>query len=98
MLKQSTYHNSNRVLHRLRHGERGVAAIMMAILFAVFIAFAGMVLDGGRIYFEKRRMQAAADAAAYGGALELRRGFRPNLNLETEIVTAGCDDSKLNGF
>ena len=83
---------------RSRRGERGVAAIMMAILFAVFIAFAGLVLDGGRIYFEKRRMQAAADAAAYGGALELRRGFRPNMNLEAEIITAGRDDSKLNGF
>jgi hypothetical protein len=71
---------------------------MMAILFAVFLAFCGLVLDGGRIYFEKRRMQAAADAAAYGGALELRRGFRPNLYLETEIVTAGRDDSKRNGF
>jgi len=70
---------------------------MMAILIALFLAFGGLVLDGGRIYFEKRRLQAAADAAAYGGALELKRGLRPNLNLETEIVTAGRDDARING-
>jgi hypothetical protein len=70
---------------------------MMAVLIALFLAFGGLVLDGGRIYFEKRRMQAAADAAAYGGALELKRGLRPNLNLEDEIITAGRVDARING-
>ncbi len=98
MLKQNTRKDLYFLLRRLRRDERGVAAFMMAILFAVFLAFGGLVLDGGRIYFEKRRMQAAADAAAYGAALELRRGIRPNLNLETEVITAGRDDADLNGF
>jgi len=91
-------YRKTRTLHRPRRGESGVAVIMMAILMGVFLAFGGLVLDGGRIYFEKRRMQAAADAAAYGGALELKRGLRPNLNLENEIIAAGRDDAKLNGF
>jgi len=73
--------------------ERGVAIIMMALLLALFLAFAGLVLDGGQMYFEKRRMQAAADAAAYGGALELKRGHP-----EMEIVTAGRDDASRNGL
>jgi hypothetical protein len=65
---------------------------MMTILFAVLLAFMGLVLDGGRIYFEKRRMQAAADAGAYGGAHELKRG-------STGLIeTAGKYDAKLNGF
>jgi hypothetical protein len=84
-------------LRERSRGERGIAVIMMAILIALFLAFGGLVLDGGRIYFEKRRMQAAADAAAYGGALELKRGLRPNLNLEDEIITAGRDDARING-
>ena len=98
MSKQDVRREQGSPLPRSRKRERGIAAVLMAILFAVFLAFGGLVLDGGRIYFEKRRMQAAADAAAYGGALELRRGVRPNLNLESEIVTAGRDDAELNGF
>jgi hypothetical protein len=72
--------------------------VMMAILFAVLLAIAGLVLDGGHIYFEKRHMQAAADAGAYGGAHELRRGSRPGLDVETAILQGGRYDAELNGY
>ncbi|HEY7616203.1 MAG TPA: pilus assembly protein TadG-related protein, partial [Terriglobales bacterium] len=36
--------------------------------------FAGLVFDGGMLYYEKRRMQSAADAGAMGGAWEIVRG------------------------
>ena len=75
-----------------RNSRRGIALPMMAILFAVLLAFMGLVLDGGRIYFEKRRMQAAADAGAYGGAQEVKR---KNLGM---VVDAGRYDTKINGF
>ena len=77
---------------RLRTDRRGIALPMMAILFAVLLAFMGLVLDGGRIYFEKRHMQAAADAGALGGAHEVLRG---NTGL---IVQSAHDSTVLNGY
>ena len=66
---------------------------MMAILFALLFSMSGLVLDGGTIYYKRRWMQAATDAAALGAAHELwlRR-------TATEAVAAGRDDAKLNGF
>ena len=55
-----------------RKSRRGVALPMMALLIAVLRAFAGLVLDGGRLYFEKRKVQAAADAGAFAGAHVIR--------------------------
>ena len=34
---------------------------MVSVLLVILIAMSGLVLDGGRIYFEKRRMPNAAD-------------------------------------
>jgi hypothetical protein len=65
---------------------------MMAVLFAALLAFMGLVLDGGRIYFEKRRMQFAADAGSYAGAHEVMRG---NDGL---VVLASRTDAGLNGY
>ena len=73
-----------------RKCRRGIAMPMMAILIAVFLAFAGLVLDGGLIYFEKRRMQFAADAGSYAGAHEL---FRGNMAL---IDSGARNDTRLN--
>jgi hypothetical protein len=66
---------------------------MLAIVVAVLFGFAGLVLDGGRMQFEKRHMQLAADAAAMGGAHELVTG-----STGQDIVDAARDDSELNGF
>ncbi len=73
--------------------RQGQIAPMLVILIAVLIAFTGIVLDGGRIQFEKRHMQLAADAAAMGGAHELVLGSTGNA-----IRDAARDDSELNGF
>ena len=45
-----------------------------AVTIFVVMAFAGLALDASYMYFHKRAMQTAADAGAYGGALELLRG------------------------
>ena len=69
---------------------------MMAVLAFTFLAFVALVTDGGLLLFHKRKMQAAADAAAWGGAQEVLRerrdwGF-------VNHVTAGREDAKRNGF
>ena len=73
--------------------RRGQIAPMLVIIIAVLFGFAGIVLDGGRMQFEKRAMQLAADAAAMGGAHELVAG-----STGQDIVNAARDDSELNGF
>ena len=65
---------------------------MFAIMFAGMLMFLGLVFDGGRLYYEKRRMQAAADAASRGAAFEILRGNTGYID------EAGKDDSALNGF
>ena len=69
---------------------------MMAILFFTFLAFLALVVDGGWILFEKRRMQGAADAAAWGGAQEVLRERREWKFIDEQI--AGQEDAKRNGY
>ena len=75
-----------------RDGRRGAMLIIFAAAFGLLLAFAGLTLDGGFLYYERQRAQAAADAGAYAGALELRRGST------SWIVPSAKDDAKLNGF
>jgi len=72
--------------------RRGAILPLFAVTFAALLLFLGLVADGGMIYFERRRAQVAADAAAYAGTLEL-------LHNNNAWVTASAKaDTKINGF
>lgn len=73
-------------------GERGFLSIMFALTAVVLIGFTGLAIDVGYMQWEKRRIQAAADAAAMGGLRELE------LSQTSLIATAGLNDAALNGF
>ena len=77
---------------RRRSGRRGIALPLMGLLLGVFLAFMTIILDGGYLYFEKRRMQLAADAGSWDGAWELLRGN------SGRIVSAGRYSARLNGY
>lgn len=77
---------------RFDQDTSGQTLVILAIIFAVLLAFMGLVFDGGRLYFEKRRMQAAADGGAMGAAWEL---YRRNPG---KVVSAARNDATLNGF
>ena len=64
----------------------------MGLLLGVFLAFMTIILDGGYLYFEKRRMQLAADAGSCDGAWELLR------DNSGRIVSAGRYSARLNGY
>ena len=51
--------------------ERGAIAILTGIVLAVCIGFAGLAIDVGIWYTQKRKLQLAADAGAVGGAFAL---------------------------
>ena len=49
-------------LHRT--GERGQAIVIVGFMVVVLIGFIGLAIDGGRLYWERRVLQNAVDAAA----------------------------------
>lgn len=65
----------NHRLHSLatprRAQQRGGVAIIVGLAMAVLTGFAGLALDGGRLYVNKTELQNAADACALAGAYEL---------------------------
>jgi hypothetical protein len=51
--------------------QRGTVAIIAAITLPILIGFAGLALDGGRLYLHKTELQNAADACALAASREL---------------------------
>jgi hypothetical protein len=54
--------------------ERGQVLVIFALGIAVLLAAAGVAMDAGRFYSERRSLQNAADAAALAAANALIRG------------------------
>jgi hypothetical protein len=77
---------------RGNRGEKGSIMFLGALTMVVVTAFMGLAVDACYMYYHRRAMQAAADAGAYGGALEILRGNSSN------ITSAAKNDSSLNGF
>jgi Flp pilus assembly protein TadG len=51
--------------------KRGQALLVLAFALLALVAFAGLAIDGGRLYTSRRQTQNAADASALAGAREL---------------------------
>lgn len=95
MMERSSFSGKvRRLCKKLKSDKRAIMLPMFALMFAAMLAFLGLLFDGGRMYFEKRRMQVAADAGARGGALDLLR-FGVG---SSYIDSGGKDDASLNGF
>lgn len=58
---------------RARRGERGQALVFFAVALTMLLAVGGLVLDGSNLQHNKRKLQNAADAAAFAGAYDLTR-------------------------
>ena len=82
---QTTRHRRN------KHREKGSIMILGAVSIFGVVAFMGLALDASYMYFHRRAMQTAADAGAYGGAMELLRG-------RSGTTAAAKYDTALNGF
>jgi hypothetical protein len=64
----------NRKDHPQRNHESGQVLVLVALSMLGLIATLGLVLDGGNIYLQRRRMQNAADAGSLAGARILALG------------------------
>jgi Flp pilus assembly protein TadG len=52
---------------RKEPGERGQALVVMVFAVIALLVIAGLAIDGGMVFLDRRRMQNAADAAALAG-------------------------------
>jgi len=60
-----------RLGNRLARDDGGAVLIYVSIALTVFMGFAALVIDGGRLFTLDTEMQSAADALALAGAAEL---------------------------
>ncbi|HSB88544.1 MAG TPA: Tad domain-containing protein [Anaerolineales bacterium] len=60
-----------------RHSESGQALVLLALAFVILLASAGLAIDAGMVYTERRRAQNAADAASMAGAFTILNGGDP---------------------
>lgn len=61
-------------LHRLIHDRRGAVAPATALGLVAILGFAGLGVDVGYGYLQRRSAQHAADSAAFSGAVALTQG------------------------
>ncbi|HSJ71239.1 MAG TPA: pilus assembly protein TadG-related protein [Acidimicrobiia bacterium] len=59
---------------RIVDDERGAVLVLVTLLMVVLFGFAGLAVDLGAAWAEKRQDQSAADAAAMAAAIEYVRG------------------------
>jgi hypothetical protein len=82
--------------------ERGQALVILAFALLALIAFAGLAIDGGRFYAERRQTQNAADAVAIAGARELAEFISTCASAgaanDNRIATAMVDMARYNGI
>lgn len=76
------------------HSSKGQILVMLALAIPLMLTMLGLALDGGRLYFERRHAQIAADAGARSAAFELLRGN----NTQASVDEASATDAKLNGY
>lgn len=82
----------NGFIARFARDDRGVSAIIFAIMLPALIGMVGLSVEVGLWYAQKRNLQAAADAGAMAGALVLYQG-----GTSAEAETAASAYAVLNG-
>jgi len=66
--------------------ERGQILVLVALALVALLIVAGLVLDGGMVFLDRRRMQNASDAASLAGTRELAAAMCDNEAAETADV------------
>ncbi len=84
--------NAVRGTARACRSRRGYVMVTILVSLTALLSFLGLGIDVGYEEYVKTRMQTAADAAAVGGAQELRASGATNL------VAAAKGDAAANGF
>ena len=82
-------------MKRRKNTENGQAIVVIAFAFIVLVALAGLAIDGGMVYSDRRHAQNASDAGSLAGggaaALELA-----NSNQKFLFEDFNCGSSTVN--
>lgn len=73
-----------RLLLRFAGDQQGVSAIVVGLSLAAILGFAGLAIDVGLWYADRREAQGAADSAAYSAAVD----YAANQSVSQSIATA----------
>ncbi len=76
-----------------REGEHGQLIVVFALALVAIIAMAGLLIDGGMAWANRRQAQAAADTTALAGAVAAASGAS-----NTDMVVAASAIATTNGF
>ncbi len=87
-------HTLGKRLTKLWRDRMGGVFVYAAVAAPVLIGAAGLSIDVGMWYANKRLIQSAVDSAALAGALELRRSVG-DITAITNVVNA---DASINGY
>jgi hypothetical protein len=74
---------------RERRGERGQALVVSVVFLTALLPMAGGVVDVGSWYWQDRKLQGTADAAALAGAQGLKNGTAVNLAVQYGTANGG---------
>jgi hypothetical protein len=77
--------------------EKGQALILIALGAVVLFGFAGLAIDGSRVFSDRRHAQNAADTAALAAALSKIRADPPETG-DAAAVAAGLARAASNGY
>ncbi len=82
-----------------REGQRGQALVLFALLLVVIVSGAGLLVDGGMAWANRRQAQAAADLAALAAAKAIADGgFACNATGLALAQAAATSVAGFNGF
>jgi len=65
-----------RLLTKLKNRRRGVVAVLIALVLTGLLGVTAIAVDGGLLQDNRRRVQAAADAAAMAAAAQMFAEYR----------------------
>jgi len=85
----------NPLFERLRHDNRGVSAVVMALSATALFGFAAVVVDVGYIFHANKVLQTSTDAAALAGAMTLSSTGAPT-SAVSAANTYGADSGGNN--
>jgi hypothetical protein len=78
-------------------GEEGQSIIIIAAAMIGLLALAGLAIDGGNVYLQRRNAQNAADAAALAGTRQLARAICGEGATDAEVAYAVAEFAERNG-
>lgn len=86
LFESGTICKENRLLTRFLKDESGFAAIMSGVMLPALILTAALATEGGYWYYSQRKIQNAADTAAYASILKLMGGKSDELTSAATLV------------